>query len=432
MGLVGTFVSALAAFAGGIALFFWLVHLARKADQRERRERAEYVAMGLVRGRDGFTGSVAGLTAKLYTSKRDIGNNRTRTWYHAQLEVPGLPAGFSVTPGDGTAPGDDTTVGDPRFDPWFRVKVPGCSLGLLDARARAAFSSDHHADLWTVSLESSDPWTPERVAALGRLATHLAARSADPWASLAELATDEPLHAVRLRAMTALAADEPERARPVFEAAAAGPDPTSRAAALIHLGRTDGLAEALSAAPAAHLHPLATTLAVGTSAQVAVALGALGNSPLPRPVWFLLTAAAAARPSPEVRRALLAALPHQAVGEDVTFANDRAAVALCGDPAADAEAALLPLLGSLDAAIVPVVAWLVERGTISAIPAIDEVVGRYGSADRARLAYARAAIQGRAAGERGGLAVVADPDAGGLSELSPEQRGALSAARQRQ
>lgn len=198
--------------------------------------------------------------------------------------------------------------------------------------------------------------------ALAELAAHLAARASDLVGSLAEVAAADPVPTVRLQALRTLAQDDPERARPLLEAAATGDDLTTRAGALLHLGRTDSLADTLRAVPEGHLHLLLTTLSAGTPAQVAIAVAALGDHLLPEPVWFALTAAAAARPAPEVRRAVVDALPHQAVGGRAVFATDRAAVALCGDPSPEVQEVLLPLLGSLDGGLEEVVGWLSERG----------------------------------------------------------------------
>lgn len=153
----------------------------------------------------------------------------------------------------------------------------------LRAADFAAFDV-HHGNLAAIALDSQAPPLLLEVALLG--ARHALSRGR--LRAAAELLVDARALAARLpgaeaaarvslwEGQVAAAEGQPDRALPLLEAAAAGPHPWSRAAALAALGGLAAQAGALARATALHDEALAATRGLGDRASAARMLNNVG------------------------------------------------------------------------------------------------------------------------------------------------------------
>lgn len=371
----------------------------RSSRATRRDELQQLLRMGLVREGDGLRGVIEGLRVDL----ADEGGVRA-----IRVHLPGLDPTFRLAPRD--LESLESVTGDPVFDARFSARVPDPVRGLLDAGLRSALPSPTRVVGGWLSVESG--WT---AVDLRRALTLARSFLRDPAERLQAVAAADPVPEVRRRALLALAATDRAGAAPLLAAAAAGAPP-DRFVALLATGAT-GVGAALAGCDEPVRHALLSHLVErGSPEQVADAITALARPGLPRPLWFRLTEAAAAHPGHAVRRALAEALPRVAAGLD-PFVVQRAALALAADLDREVEPALASWLPVLEGdALAAAVHWLQRRGTIASVPALDAVQGGPELATQVRRA--KASIQGRAGGERGGVAL-AEPAGGGVALASP-------------
>jgi hypothetical protein len=413
-----------------VAVGFGLVCLAAVAffaQDRARRRREMVAELGLEPIEGGFAGEIGGRWVRLTTERRG-GKNKV-TWHLVEIALPEVPPDLSCAPDGPLARGPDLRLGDPAFDRGFQVDLGEAGLAWLDATVRRELLRFERATLrhGHLVVEQRDV-IPE--AAFVRRAVALAARlgDRDPRAALADMAVRDPMPWVRLRAAAAAA---PEDAPALAEALADRRDALDTVAHAILVRSGPALAAALARTPTDDLYVAVDALGrLEDPGLLAAAIGTVSRLRPPRPVWFLLTAAAARLPTAEVRAAVLRALP-EAPGDAVGFWADRAVVALAAQPAgAETEAALADLLALAESEHPRALAWLEAHGTVGSVPAVDALHQRSWALGPTREAATRTkrAIQTRAGGDRGGLAL-ADDTGGGLS-VAETSAGRLARARQ--
>lgn len=414
--------------AGVLALVLWLNLLAR--DQR-RRLASE---LGLTLERGALQGVVDGRAVRLAFEHRKRGRRRMQLFV-LRIGIPEVPAGLRLRPPlhrHLSNPGPDRVLGDPRFDAAFRVQIEDGHLAWLDAETRRqllSFAVDSVADgeMWFELLTLP---TSAEVRARVRVADGMARR--DPREALRRIAAADPSPQMRILALEVLTRDHAgdEVSLLVSDLARSADLPVVRAAATLLAGRARELTEVWSGLPPTDLHAMFGLLARrGDAEQVACALDGL-SAPLPRPIWFVATAAAAARPSGAVRDAVERAADRLAQGDDVAFVADRALHALLSEASTETQPYVLRWVGRADAAVPDALRWLGAHGTVEAVPVLNALLADtwpLGETRRAAEA-AKAAIQARAGGDHGGLAIASADARGALSEGASAQ-GALAEAR---
>jgi hypothetical protein len=358
---------------------------------------------------------------------------RRRTVQVLRVRVPELPPGLRLTATPALAlgaSGPDRTLGDEAFDRAFRVDIEDGHVAWLDAEAREGlrWARVHALGDGVLQVEQDHVFTPLYVREVVALANRLARR--DRAEALHRIAVGDPAPRVQVLALEVLTREVPgaDTSLLLLDLARSADAPLVRAAATALAGRVDELARLVGALTPPDLHALAGLLERrGTAEQVAAALTGLPGA-IPRPVWFTVTAAAAAHPDEAVARAVDAAAARLARGDDEAFVADRALHALLA--ATDAQPLVLRWLGRADRAVPEALAWLGAHGTVDAVPALNALIADTWPLGETRTAAegAKAAIQARAGGHRGDLSLAAPDARGALSEGAATQ-GRLAEAR---
>lgn len=324
-------------------------------------------------------GAVDGRAVRLTFEDRRRGTRR-RQVFGLRIGIPEVPVGLRLRRRPHrhrSEPGPDRLLGDARFDAAFQVPVEDGHLAWLDAETREQILS------FAVHSVADGEMRFERLtlptSAEVRVADGMARR--DPTEALRRIAAADPSPQMRILALEVLTRDHAgdEVSLLVSDLARSADLPGVRAAATLLAGRARELTEVWSGLPPTDLHAMFGLLARrGDAEQGACALDGL-SAPLPRPIGFVATAAAAARPSGALRDALRGLGAH---------------------------------------------------GTVEAVPVLNALLADpwpLGETRRAAEA-AEAAIQARAGGDHGGLAIASADARGSLSEGASAQ-GALAEAR---
>lgn len=368
------------------------------------RRRALAEALGLTLDGGEMVGVIDGVPVVVHTVRRGGKNKTTHTIVEATLR--GAPHDLSMVRSGGTR---DLRVGDPPFDDTYRLDATGLGLAWLSAHARDTLLtyglvvrdgrviSDRRGDVEVSAVR-------EILAAMRTLQVD------DPVATLGHVVASDPSARMRALAIGALVEEGCATATQLDAWAEQPGLPGTLARACT--GRP--LGSEVHATDNGDRYLLAEHLARnGPASAIAELVDALGPD-TERPVWFRVTEAATRHPGADVRTAVARAV--ERLGRDVFFA-DRAALALVtGGP--EVEALLEPLLPRLEQSLSAVFGWLEEHGDVGAVPWLDRVTAASWplSDTRDRAQKAKRAIQSRAGGERGGLALAHDGAAGALSE----------------
>jgi hypothetical protein len=358
---------------------------------------------------------------------KSVGTNRFSL--RLRLKGVGITLVHALTGGD---------LGDPVFDQRWAVRVmKGEAITSLHPTARAALAAaPPEVGLtggWLTWDGPSDP--AEATAALGvlqDLQRHLENRP-----SIAALITSEPLASVRARAMEDLMASNPDEAGRIATAHLSDPSPEvearmamcvpddARKLAVLPLLEDATLAARVvrSMSPFRFLEGV-TLLAHRESVSFdAAALRVLAQQNSPEAI------ALAWRLGPRLA---------QQASEDLPFAAELHIAGLLLEDAEDENCELLPFWltllerGSKEARKIALRA-LGEHASIDVVPMIRELQGRLSWLDGGQNQAADRAvrqIQARASGDRGGLALAPNDDAGMVSVAedpeNPKDVGALS------
>lgn len=400
-----------------------LLATAESARRQAVARRARDAALGLTKDGQDLVGRVEGREVHLSNHVVSTGKGSV-IWWTTRVGVPEVRDHLELIPVEVFESGGHAT-GDAAFDAVSRV--PGrypLALAWLEARNRALLGTSR-AKLrdgvlsTTATAEPSEAHVRALVAAANRMG------AVEPAASLAAIATtDAPK--VRVRALGLLAGVDRARATELARGAAQSDVLEERSLALVLVGDQQVLVDRLERGSDEDRHELLDALSrFGTPALVAAAADALPAGPLPRPLWFVLTAAVAAHPSRAALDAVLRRWPAQ-LEAHAEFAADRLLVAATalGDP--ELEGTVAEALGSARQEAERGLRWLAEHGTVASVPALDALLaGTWPLTElRDHATTCKRAIQGRAAGARGGLSE-AGPAGGGLTEVE----GAADAAR---
>jgi hypothetical protein len=269
-----------------------------------------------------LTGVLDGLPVVVRTELR--GGNTKSTWTVVAVDLVGAPSGLAVVGSGASVAVQDLDLGDPSFDPRFRVDAEGLGLAWLSAPARAELRS---RSLHIVAGRLTVEWRGGLDASRIRRHVACAARLqvADPLEQLRSIAASDPSPRMRARAIGALHA-EPGGAPAELLAEWADQPGVAGVFAATCLHRPLEVA-ALAALDDRDRYLVAQRLVrQGTPGDVVALVEALPTS-TPRPVWFQVTEAAASRATPEVREAVARAVARLGGG---AFVADRAAKVYSG------------------------------------------------------------------------------------------------------
>ncbi|MCA9489917.1 MAG: hypothetical protein KC621_08335 [Myxococcales bacterium] len=388
--------------------------------QSSARQRRQALAdeLGLARTAGRLEGEIDGLSVVAYTESRG-GKNKT-TYAVVEVGLPELTPDVAVVGRLGRSAKQDIDIGDPSFDHAYRIDVSGLGLAWLSAARRQAMRR-HGLILkrGKVVTDLRGSLRAEQVRSTVEGAKAL--RMTDPVAELRAIAAEDPSLRMRARAIDALL-DQPDRVTLDELETWEHHEGLPGLLATARLGRA--FDRRLRELEDKDRHLLGDHLSRhGAPDRIVELIDVLGPS-TPRPVWFMATEAAANHGSTEARDAIVRALGRFG---DASFFADRAAHALVrGGP--EVQGALVDLLPRLDQSLPEALGWLEEHGEVSAVAALDRMLAESWpmSETRERAQRAKRAIQGRASGARGGLALATDAAAGALSEAQ-SVAGRLSA-----
>ncbi|MCB9684189.1 MAG: hypothetical protein H6738_00435 [Alphaproteobacteria bacterium] len=373
-----------------------------------RRREALASELGLVREGRQLVGEIDGLSVRTYTVSR--GGKNKKTYAIVEVDLPGMPPDLAVVGRLGKGAKQDIDVGDRLFDHAYRIDASGLGLAWLSEDARHTLRrhglalrggqviSDVRGDVSAAQIQ---------VAVEGARAL----RVDDPVAKLQEISERDPSPRMRARAIDALL-DQPGGTTDELLGRWVTQDGLPGILASVHRGHP--FDRRLREIEDIDRHLLGEHLSRhGPPERIVELIDALTPS-TPRPVWYMATEAAANHGSEAVRAAVVRALGRFG---DAAFFADRAVRALvAGGP--EVEGTLVELLPRLDQGLPEALTWLEEHGEVGSVSALDRMLeGSWPMSDtRERAQRAKRAIQGRAAGVRGGLALAADGAAGALSE----------------